>query len=491
MDEQRAVVKDLSPVKTASRTVERGSVRAMLLIDAGDLSSAQAILEAETESGKKDPYRETLRAEIAIQAGRYEQAEELLRQAATELAGIRSVARWTMARGQWHYARHEDDVARDLFQGALRNYQYVGDPLGVAQALYRLGELERRSGQYAVAAAHLTEARTYLEGKGRRGEYLDGLIQFNLGVCKQRLGLLDEAQPHYETGLALLNKTENHRYYALALDGFATLWQERGHYDRALELLEEAASLAEHYGTEEDAALIRWNLGQCLLQAGKIELAEIVLRQAHELNISIGNQAGVCAILGLLTQLYLDQNAMDKAEQCAHESLHQAEAFQDPQQILSATIMLGRIYILRGKKEEAYGLLTTAAASAEQLHLPTLKAQCLMYMAECCLPKRAPEAQNFLSECATLLEGVTDQKILREFQRIRTKATHSRIRLTPEGDLIISKSFLPEWSEAKEAVESFLIKHALDQSDDNNTRAAKILAISKVHLCEKRKQYKL
>jgi tetratricopeptide (TPR) repeat protein len=491
MDEQQGAVRELSSVKTVSRTADRGSVRAMLFIDAGDFANAQAVLDTEVENGKKDPYRETLRAEIALYAGRFEEAEELLKQAAAELSGIRSVARWTMARGQLHCGRHEDATARDLFQGALRNYQYIGDNFGVAQALYHLGELERRSGQYDLAATHLGEARTHLEGKGRRGDCLDGLIQFNLGVCKQHLGLLDEAQPCYEGSLGLLRQTENYRYYALALNGFGTLWQERGQYDQALQSLEEAARLVETDGTEEDAALIRWNLGQCLLRAGKSELAEVVLKQAHELNAKVGNQAGVCAILGLLTQLYLDQNAMDKAEQSARDTLEQAQAFQDPQQVLVAQIMLAHIYILRGKKDEAQILLTTAADSADQLSLPALKAQCLMYMAECCLPKRAPEAQNFLSACAVLLENVTDQKILREFQRIRTKATHSRIRLTPEGDLIISKSFLPEWGEAKEAVESFLIKHALDQSDDNNTRAAKILAISKVHLCEKRKQYKL
>ncbi len=489
--EEQASVKTLSSSKKVSRTTDRGSLRAMVLIDSGDFAGASELLEAEQTTGKKDPYRETLRAEIALYHGRYEEAEDLLRQAAPQVAGVRSVARWTLARGQWHYGRRDYESARDLFQGAWRNYQYLGESYGSALALYHLGRLEERLSCYTAAGAALTEAHANLDGKGKRGEFLNGLIQHCLGVCRQQESRLEEAQQCYDKSLALLRQVEGGRYYGLALNSFGTLLQERGDYDQALEALEEAANIAEYQGTEEDQAIVRWNLGQCLFRAGKIEVAEVVLQQAHELNARAGNQAEICAILGLLAQLYLDQNGMDKAEQCAREALAVAESAQDEHRIVVAQIMLARISILRGKKEEAQELLLAASAGADRSAVPTLKAQCLMYLAECCLPKRATDAQGYLGECEVLLEGVADQKVLREFQRIRTRAMHSRIRLTPEGDLIISKSFLPEWSEAKEAVESFLIKHALDQADDNNTRAAKILAISKVHLCEKRKQYKL
>jgi tetratricopeptide (TPR) repeat protein len=463
----------------------------MLLVDSGDFAKAKALLDVELTTGKKDPYRETLRAEVALYYGRYDEAEELLRQAVPQLAGVRSVARWTLVRGQLHYWRRDYEVARDLFHGALRNYQYLADGYGITLAQYALGQLERRLGHYEIAEAILTQAHSNLDGKGRRGEFLGGLIQFNLGNCKQQRGLLDEAQPCYDLSLSLLRQTESGRYYGLALNSHGTLLEDRGQYDQALEALEEAANIVESQGTEEDAALVRWNLGQCLLRANKVELAEIVLKQAQELNSRVGNASGVCATLELLAQLYLDQNTMDKAEQCARDALAQAESVADEYQVIIAQIMLARIYILRGRKEEARQLLLIASESADRFQSPMLKAQCLMYLAECCLPKRAPEAQSFLEACQVLLAGSTDQKLMREFQRIRTKATHSRIRLTQEGDLIISKSFLPEWGEAKEAVESFLIKHALEQAEDNNTRAAKILSISKVHLCEKRKQYKL
>jgi len=463
----------------------------MLLVDTGDFAKAESLLAAEQATSKKDPYRETLRAEIALYYGRYDEAEELLRKAASQLSGVRSVARWTLVRGQLHFGRHDFVAARDLFQGAWRNYQYLSDSFGTTLALWNLGQLERRLGHYQGAEELLTQALSHLDGKGRRGEFLGGLIQFNLGICKQQQGLLDEAQQCYDTSLSLLRQTENGRYYGLALNSFGTLLEDRSQYDLALEALEEAAAIAENQGTQEDAALVRWNLGQCLLRANKVELAEIVLKQAQELNVKVGNQAGICATLELLAQLYLDQNAIEKAEQCAREALTQAESASDERQTVVAQIMLARLYILRGKKEEAQELLLAASENAERLQSSALKAQCLMYLAECCLPKRAPEAQSYLEACEALLEGATDQKLMREFERIRTKATHSRIRLTQEGDLIISKSFLPEWGEAKEAVESFLIKHALEQSDDNNTRAAKILSISKVHLCEKRKQYKL
>jgi tetratricopeptide (TPR) repeat protein len=490
MENEASVKRVLSP-KTVSRTVNRDSLRAMLFIDSGDFVSAMELLGADQDAGKKDPYRETLRAEVALYNGRYDEAEELLRQGVSQLAGMRSVARWTLARGALHECRHDYEMARDLFKSGLRNSQYLGDSYGVALALYYLGQLERRLGHYDAAQDALADALSNLNGKGRRGDFLSGLIQLNLGTCKQQQGLLDEAQQLYDATLSLLHDTENGRFYGLALNSQGTLLHDRGQYDQALEALERAAVIAESQGTEEDAALVRWNLGQCLLRASKLEVAEIVLKQARELNAKVGNKAGVCATLGLLAQLYLDQNAMEKSEQCARDALTEAEAANDEHQVVVAQVLLARIYILRGKKDEATSILLVACSSADRIRASALKAPCLMYLAECCLPKRAPEAQSYLEACEALLQDSTDQKLTREFQRIRTKATHSRIRLTQEGDLIISRSFLPEWGEAKEAVESFLIKHALEQAEDNNTRAAKILAISKVHLCEKRKQYKL
>jgi tetratricopeptide (TPR) repeat protein len=367
----------------------------------------------------------------------------------------------------------------------------VDDRYGTALSLYHQGQLERQLGHYAQAEEMLTRAREQLDGTSSRAEYLGGLIDLNLALCKQQQNLWEESQSLYDSALALLKKTESGRYYGLALNCYAALLEERGDSNAALAVFEEAATMVEREGTEEDAALVRWNLGKCLLRARRWELAEVVLQQARELNANVGNPVGVCAVLQLLAELYIERSVMEKAEQCAQEALVQSETVKDRLYEVHARITLGRVLILRGQAEAAELLLKEALAGSEELQNQTLTAQSLMYLGECYLPKRAPEAQDLLERAEELLKTVKDQAVIREYERIRTKATHSRIRLTKEGDMIISKSFLPQWNEAKEAVESFLIRHALGQTDDNNTRAAKILGISKVHLCEKRKQYKI
>jgi tetratricopeptide (TPR) repeat protein len=463
----------------------------MLLIDAGDFAAAKHVLDADSMAGRKDPYRETLRAEVSLYYGRYGEAEELLREAAAQCSGLRSVARWNLARGRLHQWRGEPELARDLYHGALRNYEYVDDDYGTALALYYRGHLEQQVGRPAPAEEVLTQARQKLNGKAGRADYLGGLIDLDLAMCKQRQGLLEDARLFYDSALSLLKNTENSRYYGLALNCLATLLEERGDTASALAAFEESAAIAEHEGTEEDAALVRWNLGKCLLRANRWELAEVVLKQAKELNSGVGNVPGVCSVLQLLVELYIDHSMMEKAEQCAREALTQSETAGDKSHALLGRIALGRVLILRGQKTVGDPLLGEALIGAENLGDRTLAAQSLMYLAECRLPERAPEAHAMLDRAAELLQETKDPAVIREFERIKTKATHSRSRLTKEGDMIISKSFLPQWGEAKEAVESFLIKHALQQTDDNNTRAAKILGISKVHLCEKRKQYKL
>jgi len=154
-------------------------------------------------------------------------------------------------------------------------------------------------------------------------------------------------------------------------------------------------------------------------------------------------------------------------------------------------ITLGRIEIKRNDFYAAAKPLQQAIEISEQLNSKILQTAALLYLAECELPTAPVKAQQHITQVRDLLEECHDARLQQEFERISNRAKGERLKITPDNRLIIDGNFLPNWYAAKEAMETFLLKNALRQSEGNLTKAGKILGITKVHVHDKKKQYSL
>jgi tetratricopeptide (TPR) repeat protein len=459
------------------------------LIDSGQFQRAEKLLKAEQPSG---PLGVIHQAEVHTYFNRLEDAGQLLEGMELRDLNIEEAARFALARGEWFYWRYEYDPAQEHFQMAEHTYRLIDDEFGLAKALYNVGRLKRREADFEGAQKLLHQALVLMKDhQGEKKDYLKALIEFNLGVCTHQTGQLDAAADLYSSAMVTLNKLEHGKYYGVALTSYGTLLIRNGKYEESLSVLNEAIRIFQELPAGDSLSAALNNLALAFIRLGQFEAAERTMQEAGILYQQLGNIAGNSGFLETYAELYLESRALHKAEKYATQATEQADLSQNEFVKAEALITRGRIEIKRNDFYAAAKLLQDAVDISQKVKSKMLETAALLYLAECELPTAPVKAQQRLTQVRDMLEEYHDARIKQEFERISQRAKGERLKITPDNRLIIDGNFLPNWYAAKEAMETFLLKNALRQSEGNLTKAGKILGITKVHVHDKKKQYGL
>lgn len=459
------------------------------LIDSGQFQRAEKLIKTNPPEG---PLGLIYHAEVHTYFGRLDEAGELLEHIQPRDLAIDEAARYALARGEWYYWRFEYEPAEQQFHMAEHMYRFIDDEFGLAKTLYNLGRLKRREAKFEAAQHLLHQALDLMsDHRGEKKEFLQALLQFNLGVCAHQLGQLDTATELYSSAMVALNKLERGIYYGATLNSFGTLLRRMGKYEEAFSMIKEAVSIFEQFASFEQLAGAMNNLAMTLVRLGQYEAAETILQESGELYQRVGNIAGSSIYLETFAELYLQSGALHKAEKYASQAIQQADLSHNEFVKAEALITLGRIEIKRNDFYAAAKVLKEALEISQRLNSKMLQTAAQLYLAECELPTAPVKAQQRLTWVREALESYHDVQLQQELERIRQRAKGERLKITADNKLIIDGNFLPNWYAAKEALETFLLKNALRQSEGNLTKAGKILGITKVHVHDKKKQYGL
>jgi len=155
-----------------------------------------------------------------------------------------------------------------------------------------------------------------------------------------------------------------------------------------------------------------------------------------------------------------------------------------------APVQLGRVALLRGRYYESERALRQALEIGQKLTSREIETPACLYLAELMLAVQPVKAREWLERADQLLAAYPHAWFRAELERIRRKMDEGRIRIEEER-FVVDGTRLPKWYEAKEALEIFLIRKALEQSGNNLTRAGELLGTTRVHIHKKKKQYGL
>jgi tetratricopeptide (TPR) repeat protein len=458
------------------------------LIDAGQFTTAEKALRGIREH---TPLVHVLRAEVEIYFSRLREAEHWLDQAAAATQDVAVAARYTMARGELSYWLYRYDEAEEYFHMALHFYKFLGETFRQAVALYNLGRLERRRARFEEAEKLLTHAIELVKGQSdRRAKFLRGLVLFNLGVIKLYIGRLEPAEKFFKEAAAILKLREGQRYYGAVLNVFGGLYLYLGRYAEALEVLQEAKSILESLGILHELEHVSNNMALVLTQLGRYEEAELLLQKSFELTQRIGDVATAGAFLTSFVELYVAQGDLEKAHVYGKRALEYAELAANSFEKGRALIQLGRIALLKRRYCEGEKILRQALDIGERLQSREIEVPACLYLAELMLVTQPMKAREWLARAEALLTEYPNAWFRAELERIRQKTEADRIRVEG-GYFIVDGTRLPTWYEAKEALEIFLIRKALEQTDHNLARAGELLGTTRVHVYKKKKQYGL
>jgi predicted ATPase/Tfp pilus assembly protein PilF len=216
-------------------------------------------------------------------AGRYEEAEAVLREA-RELAdrdGDRFQGGWALAYlGNVAWARGDYQNATRLYHEALAILRREEDRNGTWMTLNNLGVIAGDEERYDEAARRFREALAIQVELGNRRSA--ALLHHNLGAAAVELGDRTAARQHLESAIAISEEMGYRPVLAFSLTTLARLHLADGEIGRADRLLRRALETAAAAGNQP------YVLGALLLvahvrraagdRAGATELAELVVR---------------------------------------------------------------------------------------------------------------------------------------------------------------------------------------------------------------------
>lgn len=299
------------------------------------------------------------RAMLLRLRGDYPQAVEVCRQALNTLRAHGALAEQARAwriLGSTHVLLGEfPSCIRELEQ-SLQLYQELGDELRVAWLQHDIGTALRHYGD-SSADAHFRQALEYWE---RTGNSVGMALTLNsIGVGYHQDGYLSRAIEVLEEARSLASRMGNRRSEAFALASLGDVYRDRGDHSHALDLYRQAADLGRNYdGFVYSYALTAF--GETYRLAGAIEQAAEYLSQAleaaqaHQSNYEIGlARTG----LGILQE-------MQSQTECAIVHLKQAIEWLKtaPRDEARARVHLAAVYFGIDKREKAKHQLRALAA---------------------------------------------------------------------------------------------------------------------------------
>jgi predicted ATPase/class 3 adenylate cyclase len=297
-----------------------------------------------------------------------------------------------------------------------------------------LGDAYQAVGKYADSTAIL-KAGLALTSTAQLPDDLRAGLYRRLGETARRQGEMDIARANFDTALSILGEsTERQAQVEIARSLIGAAWTHfrQGHFDAARETCEACLETARTAGALNELAMAEnllggidysqsewmpalhhttramvlheqtgytWgvasalgNLGILTVAAGHWSKARSFFERCLALQREIGNVRGQAIAHHNLGLLARDQGQLDVAEHQFRQSLQVTVPFEMSFQIVSSTLGLAQIHLLRGEIEDAQRTITATLAQAETIGVEDLLPEICKTQAEILLAKSEWEA---------------------------------------------------------------------------------------------------
>ncbi len=259
------------------------------------IKDAELILDLTTESSNPEmqfTFAEALRIRglAAYGMGHMEQALNWLQKALQTCRSLgisKSIPILETEIGVVYRRLGQPEITERYYASALKAWESAGHTGWKARLLNNMGLLCHMTGKLEEAFTFLEEALTTARRSGYR--QIENNIMISLGDLLTDLSDLETAYDYYDKALTLATNLGHSLYIFYASMGEARLQRLSGEPLLAVEEINHAVISQVSMGIYE-RALFNMELGICWLDAGKIEPAVVVLRDAVALFEEGGNQ---------------------------------------------------------------------------------------------------------------------------------------------------------------------------------------------------------
>ncbi len=219
---------------------------------------------------------------------------------------------------------------------------------------------------------------TKTDAEANELKLIHGQIIFHLGDADKGLRLIDEAADYL---LLVLDKKKK---YVRARTIHATLLMRQDRFDEALDMLEEAAELAEEAGDSETPAYILNNIAFCAANLGDFERAQKCCETALTMFSDLGLTAELPRLRGSLVEILKARRRFNEAISELYKTRAEYLALRMP--VIAATFSTDIVELL--------------LAANRRSEVPALCAEMISTFSRAGLKKEALRALASLDECS-------------------------------------------------------------------------------------------
>lgn len=331
----------------------------------GKRAEQGALLKTLTELADQTQNKQNL-AEILLRQARF--AEEMGNYPAEIEAAKKSISlaekinhQKFIGDGHYHWgtALHwqgETTQARSKINNALQIYRTINDQAGEANALFDLGEIALKQGDYPLAI-HLKQQVLQI-AQTLKDKHKEAFTTNSLGLLAGHQQEYSSAGIHLEKALAIYEELGNRRGVGVVLNNLGTIAHMMGTYKQAQHFYQRSLSVLRETGDRQGEAIILNNLGEVFAKQQQYAKARTFYEKCLQLEREIGLRFVEANTLYVYAETLVALGNLSLAEEHMQDALTLRQQLnQETHHFLPPQLGLAHIAHLNGLHDEAKTIL--------------------------------------------------------------------------------------------------------------------------------------
>ncbi|MAT96045.1 MAG: hypothetical protein CL608_02685 [Anaerolineaceae bacterium] len=327
----------------------------------GKRPEQEALLQTLTELANQAQDKQK-QAEILLRQARY--SEEMGNYPAEIEAAAKSISlskeinhHKLIGDGHYHWgtALHwqgKSEQAQSKINEALQIYRTINDRSGEANALFDLGQISLKQGDYPLAVR--LKRQVLQIAQELKDKHKEAFTTNSLGLLAGHQQEYSSARSHLEKALTIYEEIGNRRGIGVVLNNLGTIAHMLGNYEQAQHFYQRSLTIRRETGERQGEAIILNNLGEVFAKQQQFALARNFYEQCLELERGIGLRFYEASTLHVYAETLIALNELSLAEENMQAALLlRYDLNQETHHLLPPQLGLAHIAHLKGNHDKA------------------------------------------------------------------------------------------------------------------------------------------
>ncbi len=389
--------------------------------------------------------------------------------------------------GSLNYLQQEYQESITRLELAKGFFEMMDNPEGGATALHYLGRTFSKMDRYQEAVDYLNRAIEAYDHLGL--PHRKGVALLHLALTLEKQGDIAGATSKFYEAEQVLATTKDTLKRASCTNNIGLTLIHKGNYKEAAEKFSTAIDIFMRSAHIPYLAASYNNLAWAWILMDEYEKAEELLDTALKLHRTNNDTVYEASTLDLFGLLRIKQGRYQEAERLLTQSLILAEGAGSNYNIAIVHVTRGKLRLACKQLEQATIEFREAASMAERIGDRFVLCEALLLGAESYLLRGECERSRERLEAAKrYVFDIGNIRFQAHYQKLNKQLTALMGNHTTR-DFKLSAINLPTREEAINQLDEWLTRRALEQTNYNTVRAAKLLGVSRIWLYELKKRY--